>query len=204
MSAYDPRGSFGQGLSYAVANRGGCHLSAYLVAQEIYLGLLKPDSTFGKARWVKFFEDLGCCVNSLQTCQFTMFAFLLEPPLSKLTPKPILAALMQYMPSLAVQLIDISLYLGLWNTITGIRLSKSEFLQAGERIHVLERLMNTREGIDATDDTLPPRLLTQGRRSDPAHRVVPLDKMKTAYYRIRGYDENGIPSKSLKEKLKIA
>jgi aldehyde:ferredoxin oxidoreductase len=204
MSAYDPRGSFGQGLSYAVANRGGCHLSAYLVAQEIYLGLLKPDSTFGKARWVKFFEDLGCCVNSLQTCQFTMFAFLLEPPLSKLTPKPILAALMQYMPSLAVQLIDISLYLGLWNAITGIRLSKSEFLQAGERIHVLERLMNTREGIDATDDTLPPRLLTQGRRSDPAHRVVPLDKMKTAYYRIRGYDENGIPSKSLKEKLKIA
>jgi len=110
---------------------------------------------------------------------------------------------MQYIPPLAVQLIDISLYLGLWNAITGIRLSKSEFLQAGERIHVLERLMNTREGIDATDDTLPPRLLTQGRNSDPDHRVVPLEKMKTAYYRIRGYDENGIPSKRLREKLKI-
>ena len=203
LAAYDPRGSFGQGLSYAVANRGGCHLSAYLVAQEIYLDLLKSDSTFGKARWVKFFEDLGCCINSLQTCQFTMFGFLLEPPLSKLTPKPILAALMQYMPSLAVHLIDISLYLGLWNTITGIRLSKNEFLQAGERIHVLERLMNTREGIDASDDTLPPRLLTQARESDTDHRVVPLDKMKPAYYRIRGYDENGIPLKSLKEKLQI-
>lgn len=203
MAAYDPRGSFGQGLSYAVANRGGCHLSAYLVAQEIYLGLLKPDSTFGKARWVKFFEDLGCCINSLQTCQFTMFGFLLEPPLSKLTPKPILAALMNYMPFLAVQLIDISLYLGLWNAITGVRLSKSEFLHAGERIHVLERLMNTREGIDAKDDTLPPRLLTQGRDSDPDHLVVPLEKMKSAYYRIRGYDKNGIPSKSLKKKLRI-
>jgi len=204
MAAYDPRGSFGQGLSYAVANRGGCHLSAYLVAQEIYLDLLKPDSTFGKARWVKFFEDLGCCINSLQTCTFTMFGFLLEPPLSKFTPKPLLAAMMQYMPPLAIQLIDISLYLKLWNTITGIHLSRSEFLQAGERIHVLERLMNTREGVDEADDTLPSRLLTQGRNSDPDQRVVPLEKMKTAYYRIRGYDEKGIPSKELLEKLKIA
>ena len=63
--------------------------------------------------------------------------------------------------------------------------------------------MNTREGIDATDDTLPPRLLNQGRESDPTHKVVPLDKMKPAYYRIRGYDENGIPLKSLKKKLQI-
>ncbi|PIE67633.1 MAG: aldehyde ferredoxin oxidoreductase [Deltaproteobacteria bacterium] len=203
MAAYDPRGSFGQGLSYAVANRGGCHLSAYLVAQEVYLDQLKPDSTFGKARWVKFFEDLGCCVNSLQICQFTMFGFLLEPPLSKYTPKPLLAALMQYMPALAIQLIDISLYLKLWNAITGIRLSKRDFLRAGERIHVLERLMNAREGIDASDDTLPQRILTQGRHSDPDQRVVPLDKMKTAYYRLRGYDENGIPSKRLRERLKI-
>lgn len=203
MAAYDPRGSFGQGLSYAVANRGGCHLSAYLVAQEIYLDLLKPDSAFGKARWVKFFEDLTCCINSLQTCQFTMFAFLLEPPLSKFTPKPLLAALMQYLPVLAIQLIDVSLYQGLWNAVTGIELSKKEFLRAGERIHVLERLMNTREGIDASDDVLPLRLLISGRESDPENRVVPLGKMKSAYYRHRGYDENGIPLDSLLEKLGI-
>ncbi len=203
MAAYDPRGSFGQGLAYAVANRGGCHLSAYMVAQEIYLDLLKPDTTFGKARWVKFFEDLGNCINSLQTCQFTMFAFLLEPPLSRFTPKPLLAALMQYMPAIATRLIDLSLYQGLWNAVTGIRMSKSDFLKAGERIHVLERLMNTREGIDASDDTLPLRLLVKGRASDPEHRVVPLEKMKNAYYRIRGYDDNGIPSKDLIEKLNI-
>ncbi len=203
MAAYDPRGSFGQGLSYAVANRGGCHLSAYMVAQEIYLELLKPFATFGKASWVKFFEDLGNCINSLQTCQFTMFAFLLEPPMSKFTPKPMLAALMQYMPAIAIQLIDVSLYLGLWNAVTGIKMSKGEFLKAGERIHVLERLMNTREGINASDDTLPLRLLVKGRESDPENKVVPLEKMKKAYYKRRGYDENGIPSQALLEKLKI-
>lgn len=203
MAAYDPRGSLGQGLAYAVANRGGCHLSAYLVAQEIYLDLLKPDTSFGKARWVKFFEDLGCCINSLQICQFTMFAFLLEPPLSKYTPKPVLAGLMQYLPALAIQLIDVSLYQGLWSTVTGIRLSKREFLRAGERIHVLERLMNTREGIEAKDDTLPLRLLVTGRSSDEKKQVVPLEKMKADYYGIRGYDNKGIPKDELMEKLSL-
>lgn len=203
MAAYDPRGSFGQGLAYAVANRGACHLSAYMVAQEVYLDLLKPDSAFGKAKWVKFFEDLTCCINSLQTCQFTMFAFLLEPPLSKYTPKPLLATLMQYLPDLAIQLIDVSLYQGLWNAATGIHLSKQEFLQAGERIHVLERLMNTREGIDSKDDVLPLRLVVSGRDSDVKKKVVPLEKMKVQYYRARKYDEKGIPKEAHLKKLGI-
>ncbi len=123
--------------------------------------------------------------------------------MSKFTPKPMLAALMQYMPAIAIQLIDVSLYLGLWNAVTGIKMSKGEFLKAGERIHVLERLMNTREGINASDDTLPLRLLVKGRESDPEHKVVPLEKMKKAYYGVRGYDENGVPSQELIEKLKI-
>ena len=42
-------------------------------------------------------------------------------------------------------------------------------------------------------------LLITGKSSQPTY----LDKMKPAYYRIRGYDENGIPLESLKEKLKI-
>ncbi|MBA3012832.1 MAG: aldehyde ferredoxin oxidoreductase family protein [Proteobacteria bacterium] len=203
MAAYDPRGSFGQGLAYAVANRGACHLSAYMVAQEVYLKLLKPDSAFGKAKWVKFFEDLTCCINSLQTCQFTMFAFLLEPPLSKYTPRPLLAILMQYLPDLAIRLIDVSLYLGLWNAVTGIRLSTKEFLQAGERIHVLERLMNTREGIDSKDDVLPLRFLVRGRASDGQKKVVPLDKMRAQYYRVRKYDEKGIPRTEKLKQLEI-
>ena len=203
MAAYDPRGSFGQGLAYAVANRGGCHLSAYLIGQEIYFKLLKADSTFGKARWVKFFEDLTCCINSLQTCQFTMFAFLLEPPLAKYTPDFILAPLMHYLPAVAVNLIDFSIYTDLWRSVTGIPISNREFLKAGERIHVLERLMNTNEGIDRHDDTLPGRLTAQGRNSDPAGRKVDLNDMRSRYYAIRGFDENGIPTSETIQKLGI-
>ena len=203
MAAYDPRGSFGHGLAYAVANRGGCHLSSYLVAQEVYFNLLKADSTYGKAVWVKFFEDLTCCINCLQTCQFTMFAFLMEPPLTKYTPDFLLGILMQYLPMAAIPLVDFSIYNKLWNSVTGINLSNAEFIKAGERVHVLERYMNTREGINRHDDTLPGRLLKQGRDSDPDKKVVPLDKMLPQYYKLRGYDEYGIPLPKTLEKLGI-
>jgi aldehyde:ferredoxin oxidoreductase len=83
--------------------------------------------------------------------------------------------------------------MNLWSSVTGINISNAEFIKAGERVHVLERYMNTREGISRHDDTLPERLLKQGRDSDPHKKVVPLDKMLPQYYKLRGYDEDGIP-----------
>ncbi len=203
MAAYDPRGAFGQGLAYAVANRGACHLSAYLIAQEVYFDLLDPAKTGAKPEFTKFFEDLTCCINSLQTCQFTMFAYLLEPPMSKYTPDAILGYLMQNYPAMAIKFIDFSVYTKFWSTITGIKISNSEFLRAGERIHLLERYMNTREGISRKDDTLPIRLLREGRKSDSEGRTVPLEGMLEKYYQLRGYDENGVPKRQTLKKLKI-
>jgi aldehyde:ferredoxin oxidoreductase len=203
LPGYDPRGSFGQGLAYAVANRGGCHLSAFLVAQEVFLHLLRPCAVRGKADYVKFFESLNNCVNSLQTCLFTLFAYLLEPPLTRYTPHPALAMLMQEMPSLAISLIDFSLYKDFWCAVTGIKMSRREYLRAGDRITVLERLMNTREGIWRLHDSLPDRLLKEGRGSDSKNRTVPLEKLRAKYYIKRGYDRNGIPTPRSLRKLGI-
>ncbi|HDZ89155.1 MAG: hypothetical protein JRJ09_02015 [Deltaproteobacteria bacterium] len=63
--------------------------------------------------------------------------------------------------------------------------------------------MNTREGITGHDDTLPGRLLRQGHASDPEKGTVPLNKMLPQYYRLRGYDPNGIPTKTTLRRLKI-
>jgi len=203
VAAYDPRGIWGQGLAYAVANRGGCHLSAYLVGLESLLGLMNPYTARAKPEFVKFFEELTCCINSLHTCQFTMFAYTLEPPLSKYTPKMILGFLMQYFPAMAVKLIDFSTYTSLWSGAVGLPMTSSEFLRAGERIHVLERYMNTREGISRKDDTLPERFLKEGRECDKKARTVPLEKMLDEYYKLRGYDTDGIPTQKMLEKLGI-
>ncbi|MFT8068410.1 aldehyde ferredoxin oxidoreductase C-terminal domain-containing protein, partial [Salmonella enterica subsp. enterica serovar Enteritidis] len=69
MAGYDPRGSYGQGLAYAVANRGACHLSAYMVALERYFHMLNPYTTRAKPELTIFLEALTNCINSLQTCQ---------------------------------------------------------------------------------------------------------------------------------------
>jgi len=100
---------------------GGCHLSAFLAAQEVFLDLLRPHAVRAKADYVKFFESLGNCVNSLQTCFFTLLAYLLEPPLVKYTPNLFLGLLMQELPQVAILLMDYTLYKDFWSAVTGIK-----------------------------------------------------------------------------------
>ncbi len=201
MAGYDPRGAWGQGLSYAVANRGACHLSATTFALEVFMGFLNPYTTRAKAHFVQFFENLFAAVNSLHVCQFTAFAYVLEEPIVKYTPKWMLRLNMQYLPRIAQKLILIPTLTGLYNKVTGLALSQAEFLQAGERIHILERLMNTREGIFRKDDTLPARFLREGRVCDPMKRTVPLETMLDDYYRLRGFDDRGIPREQTLSRL---
>ena len=203
LPAYDPRGSFGQALSYAVANRGGCHLSAYLIAQEIFFKLLNPLQSSGKASYVKFLQNIKEVIDSLHTCTFTQFAYLLEPALVKNTPKPVLALLMQFVHPIAIRLIDFSLYTKMWTTITGIPITNDEMLKAGERIYVLERYMNTREGVSSKDDTLPEKLLKEFRKSDTRKKAIPLELMVRQFYRLRGFDSNGIPTTKTLKRLHI-
>lgn len=196
LPGYHPSGAYGQALSYAVANRGGCHLSAFPVGLEVIFGLLNPKSTKEKAYYVVFFENLFAAVNSLQTCIFTAFAYLFEPPLTKYTPHFLLKLIMSYMPTLAISLIDYSIYWKLFVSITGIKISKKEFLEAGERQIVLERYLNSKLGITKKDDTLPMEFLV-------GDNPIPLKKMLDRYYILRDYDENGCPSDKLLEKLQI-
>lgn len=203
MAAYDPRGSFGQGLSYAVANRGACHLASTAFALEVYFNLIDPYGYNSKASLIKFQEDLNSAINSLQTCAFTAFPYELETLLMKVMPTFALRLCMNYMAGIALRLVDISMWPEFWSSITGYRLGITAFLRAGERVQVLERLMNTEEGISRKDDTLPSRLLNEHRKCDDRQIPIPLEKMLDRYYFIRGYDKNGIPKKRTINKLKI-
>jgi len=203
MAAYDPRGAFGQGLSYAVANRGACHLSTSLFTLEAYFDMASPKAKRGKATMVKFFEYVYAALNSLHICHFTAFAVFLEPPLVKLSPTPVLKLLTQNITPVALAVMDISLWPELWSSVTGKRLGMLGFKKAGERVHILERYMNTREGISRKDDTLPVRMLSEPRKCDHHGRTVPLDKMLGRYYHARGYDDNGVPKDGLLRRLGI-
>lgn len=204
LAAYDPRAAWGQGLNYAVANRGGCHLNAFPVGLEVIFGFLSPYSKRAKAKWVDYFEDVYSAVNSLQTCQFTAFAYVLEPFVAKYTPKPLLKFAMTWLPKLSRLGLDWSVYSSYYQAITGIPTSASRFRRCGRRVHVLERYMNTIRGVSAADDTLPERFLREEATRHSVKSVVPVASMVRAYYRQKGYDRRGIPEPRTLRKLGIA
>lgn len=176
LPAYDPRGVQGQGLAYATSNRGGCHVRAYLIAPEI-IGApekLDPQELKGKPEWVKIFQDLTAVIDSAGLCLFTSFA--LGAP-------------------------D---YADLINNATGFNYSVDEMMKAGERIWNLERIFNQKAGIGSEQDTLPERLLKNPVPSGPNEgKVHQLGKLLPEYYKIRGWDEKGVPTNEKLEELEI-
>jgi aldehyde:ferredoxin oxidoreductase len=59
MPAYDPRGTFGMGLSYATADRGACHMRAFTAGDDILGGEGAADSLAGKAQLVIDQQDFS-------------------------------------------------------------------------------------------------------------------------------------------------
>ncbi|MCD6176571.1 MAG: aldehyde ferredoxin oxidoreductase family protein [Candidatus Cloacimonetes bacterium] len=176
IPAYDPRGAQGQALSYATSNRGGCHMQAYLISPEI-LGspvFLDRNSIEGKAEIVALFQDISAAVDSLVLCRFLQFA------------------------------ISIDTFKDMLNIVTGMNYTEDELLKVGTRIYNLERKYNSEAGFTRKDDMLPARFLEEELSEGASrYRVVHLDEMLDRYYKLRGWDENGIPSEEIKKELGI-
>ena len=84
--------------------------------------------------------------------------------------------------------------------LTGIRLNLQQLLSIGERIFTLKRVFNTKCGISRRDDRIPPRLQFPLEKGLTKNKIVKIDNMLEEYYRIRGWDDEGIPtSKKLAE-----
>jgi aldehyde:ferredoxin oxidoreductase len=67
-------------------------------------------------------------------------------------------------------------------------------MTAAERVYNLERMFLLKAG--STEDTLPPRMLDEPLPDGPAKgHVSRLDEMLPEFYKVRGWDENGVPTK---------
>ena len=61
----------------------------------------------------------------------------------------------------------------------------------------MKRLYNNKCGINRKDDNLPDRILKVKRQGLKASERLPdINRMLDEYYMVRGWDENGIPSRS--------
>lgn len=74
----------------------------------------------------------------------------------------------------------------------------------GERISTLARAINVREGFQRAADTLPARNLTQPMVGGPADgHIVELAAMLDEYYRIMGWDMEGVPTLKRMQELQL-
>ncbi len=181
IAAHDPRAAFVAGLAYCTDTaRGPCHERGN--PQHLFIvNLVLPE--FGKPvappdeRWswknaeitTAIWQDWNNIVNSVGHCKFQFFA--------------------------NYTLTDL---LNTWNAATGLNWDFKQLRQAGERIFHMCRLMNIRYGITKKDDmAFPKRLLEEPKTTSESAGKLPtgIEQAIEKYYKHRGWDENGIPTK---------
>ena len=86
---------------------------------------------------------------------------------------------------------------------TGMKMDFGRFTRAGERGYTLERLFNLREGIGKDKDWLAKRFTDVPLEKGNEKSKVPLAQMLPRYYKLRGWDENGMPTQKTLNKLDL-
>jgi len=174
IPAYDPRGIQGMGLQYATSNRGGCHVRGYLIAPEI---LAHPQAIdrFSLDGKATWAKVFQDLTATIDSLGLCLFT------------------------SFACGAED---YAELTNAALGTNHDAESILLAGERIWNIEKLFNLNAGV--TKDKLPKRLLEEKIPSGPSkgwkHK---LNDLLPAYYKERGWDEKGVPTKERLKKLDL-
>lgn len=206
LAAYEPRHAVGQGLGYAVANRGGCHLNAgYMVVVE-GLGFDVDSLTpHGKAALTIMFQNLMEAISAAGSCMFTSYAvlpgFLIDKPNWWLT-KGVLAAfpyvgpvvnLLSHFTKVAQINLPVLPHSYAVKYATGMHSTMASFLTWGARGTNTERIANIVLGQKAGADKLPDRLTKVPQDPNNPRTKVPLDTLEKVYYRARGW-KDGVPT----------
>ncbi len=185
LPAYDSRAVQLTGLTYATANRGGDHITAYVQGPTFTDApfLIVEDSEIkdpfiadtGEVKVACDLEEMLTTFDCVGACKFMGLCLNAED------------------------------WVRLVNLVTGWDLSLEEYKQAGERVYNLARAYSNREGLRAESDTLPGRLLEEPLPDGPAEgHVNELPALLDAYYRYRRWDkDSGKPTREKLEELEL-
>ena len=168
---YDPRGSFGMALAYATSSRGACHQRVFVIEHEAF-GEMEPFTFEGKAGQVIKGQDFTSAKESLLLCDFWRASR--------------------------------NVYSKLSGLVMDSPFSYEDLVVAGERIWNLGRLFNVREGYRRKEDYLPERMYHELGSGPDTGEVITREAYETSlseYYRLRGWDEEGIPTLGKLEEL---
>ena len=170
LPAHSARALKGLSIGYATATRGGSHHDTRPTPQ--YAPGFDRRSTADKPAFAMRSQHFTAVGDSLVMCRFTA-----ERGFGLYVGEP---------------------YAAMLRAVTGWDVSAEELEQTGERIVNLERLFNVREGVRRGDDRLPWRVMHEPIPDGPSAGMycppAELDGMLDEYYRLRGWDTQGIPT----------
>lgn len=94
------------------------------------------------------------------------------------------------------------------SAVTGWDVSVDELMEVGRRRLNLFRVFNAREGLGRKDDKLPKKFFKQLKGTGPTAGVAltqeEIDTAITMYYKMAGWNEDGVPLPNTLEKLDLA
>ncbi len=103
--------------------------------------------------------------------------------------------------------LPLAYYAEFYSAATGINANEENLLKASERIFNLTRMISVRRGISRKDDYPPRRVFNEPIPSGPFKGIKldaeKYDAMLDAYYELRGWRRDGIPTREKLEELGI-
>jgi aldehyde:ferredoxin oxidoreductase len=170
LPAHSARALKGLSIGYATATRGGSHHDTRPTPQ--YAPTFDRRSTEDKPAFAARSQHFTAVGDSLVMCRFTSergFGLFVGEPYARMV-----------------------------RAITGWDMSAEELERIGERIVNLERLFNVREGVRRGADVLPWKVMHEPIPDGPSKGMYcPPDElagMLDAYYALRGWDAQGVPT----------
>jgi aldehyde:ferredoxin oxidoreductase len=186
LPAHDPRACISLAPTYATGTRGACHFRG--PCEDVEMGGFFIPEVGIKEGTVKFFErenqsrlavncqDLGVLINSLVLCMFMVDGG-------------------------DWSLTDVA---GMFNAITGWDYSVDDLMLAGRRGFTVQRLNNIRDGYNKATDMLPKKMFQAAKEGFRAGKMIPFEGLMEDYYALRGWDENGAPTKETMNRLNLS
>lgn len=180
VPAHSARGLPGMAIGYATSNRGGTHQDGRPTAERA--GIVDPATTEGKGTYEVQVQRMTTFMDSMVMCRMLEGIF---GPVG-LTED----------------------HARLVKVVTGMDLSIGNLKDIADRIYILERATNIREGENRFSDTLPWRFMNEPIPSGPSKgKYIPenvLNMMLDETYEERGWDKKtGLPLRETLERLKL-
>ena len=184
---HEPRLKQGLGVGYTISPTGAEHManmhdtsiaSERSIAVHRAIGILEPleldDLGAKKVRALVYFSNWRNLFNALLICYFLPWDYVDIPEIVR--------------------------------AVTGWYTSTWELMKVGERITTMARVFNIREGLTKKDDWLPERFFqphTSGALAETSIKPEELKNAITTYYKMMGWNEDGIPTKTKLEELDV-